>query len=98
MMIKKAYTNLPSARCMSLNLSCFFPLLFIFILLIPSVQVLAQDEYNEISVFIEVRQIGGSEVSAIIKGNEIFLSVTELFDFPSAGQKGRSDTRIKFII
>ena len=81
MMITKAYTDLPSSRCVFLNLSGFLTLIFAFILLIPALQVSAQEEYSEISVFIEVRQVGGSEVSAIIKGNEIFLSVTELFDF-----------------
>ncbi|MBK8883558.1 MAG: SPOR domain-containing protein [Bacteroidales bacterium] len=66
---------------MFLNLSGFLALLFVFSFIIPTVPVAAQDEYSEISVFIEVHHVGGSEVSAIIKGNEIFLSVPELFDF-----------------
>ena len=40
-----------------------------------------QDTYDEISVFVEVPQIGGTEIDAVIKGTELFLPVTDLFDF-----------------
>ena len=40
-----------------------------------------QDEYDEISVFLEVPQVGGSEISSVISGNDLFLPVTDLFDF-----------------
>ena len=81
MMIRKAYTGLPLTWCMTSFLSKFLAISAFFLLLFPSVQIFSQDEYNEISVFVEVPQVGGSEISAAINGNELFLSVTELFDF-----------------
>jgi hypothetical protein len=81
MMIRKAYTGLPLTWCMTSFLSKFLAISAFFLLLFPSVQIFSQDEYNEISVFVEVPQVGGSEISAAINGNELLLSVTELFDF-----------------
>ena len=48
-------------------------------------------EYDEISVFLEIPGIGVGEINALIKGEELYLPVTDLFDFlkirnvPSAG-------------
>lgn len=43
----------------------------------------AQQEpvYDEIPVFLEVPGVGGTEISAVIMDEELFLPVTELFDF-----------------
>lgn len=40
-----------------------------------------QEEYIEISVFLNVPKIGGTEVSALIKDKDILLSITDLFGF-----------------
>lgn len=39
------------------------------------------DDYAEISVFLTVKDVGGEELPAIIKGNSIYLSIADLFDF-----------------
>lgn len=39
------------------------------------------EDYVEIPVFLNVPKIGGTEISALIDGNNAFLSVTELFGF-----------------
>jgi len=55
-----------------LSLNNFFPLL-----------VYSQDqpEYDEISVFIEIQKIGGGEIDAVIKGQQLYLPLTDLFNF-----------------
>ena len=41
----------------------------------------AEPEYDEIPVFLEVAKVGGFEISSVIKGEELYLPVTDLFDF-----------------
>jgi len=56
----------------------------VFILImITSASVFGQDdpEYDEISVFLDIPRLGGAEINAVIKGEEIYLPVTDLFDF-----------------
>jgi len=45
--------------------------------------VFSQDEqeYDEISVYIKIPYIGVSEIDALIKGEEVYLPVKDLFDF-----------------
>lgn len=38
-------------------------------------------EYDEISVFVEIPRYGGTDIDAAIRGTELFLPVTSLFDF-----------------
>jgi hypothetical protein len=38
-------------------------------------------EYDEISVFAEIPRVGGTEIEALIKSEELYLPVTDLFDF-----------------
>ena len=59
----------------------------------PYGKIFAQDlpEYDEISVFLEVPLVGGGEIAAVIKDQNLYLPITDLFDFlkirnvPSAG-------------
>jgi hypothetical protein len=50
-----------------------------------------QPDFDEISVFLNVPLLGASEINSVIKGEEVYLPVTDLFDFlkiknvPSAG-------------
>jgi len=57
----------------------FVSLLFV----IPTVNTSAQEksEFDEISVFIEIPRVGGAEIEAVISGEELYLPVTDLFDF-----------------
>ena len=43
----------------------------------------AQDEppYDEISVYVKIPYIGVGEIDAVIRDDEIYLPVTDLFDF-----------------
>lgn len=53
------------------------------LLLFPALDVFGQEvpAYDEIPVFLEVPHVGGGEIDAVIKGDEVFLPVTDLFDF-----------------
>jgi hypothetical protein len=63
-------------------------LLFLF-----SGKLISQElpEYDEISVSLEIPRVGGGEINALIKAEELYLPVTDLFDFlkirnvPSSG-------------
>lgn len=37
--------------------------------------------YGEISVYLSIPKVGGTEVEAVIKGEELFIAVTDLFNF-----------------
>jgi cell division protein FtsN len=90
---RKAYTRSIILRRM-LSASGFFrSFLFVALLFSASAVLKGQDEpeYDEISVFLEVKGVGGFEIPAVIKGEELYLPVTDLFEFlrirniPSAG-------------
>ncbi len=80
---KTAYSN-PSKfrRMLVVFKSCVRFCIFLTALMLPS-RIFAQEEpdYDEILVFLEVPHIGGSEIEAVIKGEELYLPVTDLFDF-----------------
>lgn len=60
----------------------FFLLLFL-VCSFYSGQILAQNEpdYDEISVFFSVPRIGGTDISAVIRGEAVYLPITEMFGF-----------------
>jgi len=67
-----------------LSLQLHYPLVFSLILLFTfpgQLQAQNPDEYYEISVNLQVRRIGGTELEAVIKDKKIYLSVSDLFDF-----------------
>ena len=76
-----AYSTLHNFRCMYPSKYNFFLLVIFLLFFIPQFNIYGQDEYDEISVFIEIPKIGGSEIDAVIKGTELFLPVKNLFDF-----------------
>lgn len=41
----------------------------------------AEPEYDEISVFLNVNLLGGGEIPAVIRGDEIYLPIIDLFNF-----------------
>jgi hypothetical protein len=83
MVVRKAYSNLESSRHTSATLTGYFTFFAILIFLIPCGRISAQKvpEYDEISVFLDVPRVGGGDISAVIKGQELYLPVTDLFDF-----------------
>src|SRR5450759_1152657 len=92
----KAYYNLRIPGSMHVSSKRYF-IIFIYLLTImPGIRGFAQTqpEYDEISVFLDVPHLGGGEIEAVIKGEKIYLPVTDLFDFlkirntPSPGLDG----------
>lgn len=61
----------------------FLFLLLFALWLIPFNLLCAQDEivFDEIPVFINVPKVGGFEIPALISGEDLFLPVTDLFNF-----------------
>ena len=77
----KAYIPFKPARRMHCCL-IRFPLIIIFLVIfLTPVRLSGQEEYDEISVFLEVPQLGGGEITSVIRGNDLYLPVTDLFDF-----------------
>ncbi len=93
MTVIKAYSTPASFRRMHFYLLRYISLIAFFAVVLSSFRAVAQGipEYDEISVFLEVPRVGGGEISAVIRGEELFLPVTDLFDFlkirnvPSSG-------------
>jgi hypothetical protein len=83
MTVRKAYSNKESPGCMLFLASHMAVCLVIIILITSSPPVLSQDlpGYDEISVFLDMPEVGGGEIDALIKGTELYLPVTDLFDF-----------------
>jgi hypothetical protein len=77
----RAYSIKSSSWCMLYSSYVFLFLVF-FLNISFAQDVSAQEpEYDEIPVFLEVPGVGGTEISAVIMGEELFLPVTELFNF-----------------
>jgi hypothetical protein len=79
----KAYTTHYESRRMRVFSLRYFILFTVCFTLFSEMRMLAQEEqeYDEILVFLEVPNLGGGEISAVIKGEEVYLPVTDLFDF-----------------
>jgi cell division protein FtsN len=66
------------------SVSALYRLWFLLVLLfLPAAFVIAQDEplYDEISVYVKLPYIGMGEIDALIQDENVWLSVTSLFDF-----------------
>jgi len=93
MIVRKAYSSYPYSGCMRSILTRYVCLFLIIIVFSDHEKLLSQElpEYDEISVFLEIPGVGGSEIDALIKAEELYLPVTDLFDFlkikndPSSG-------------
>jgi hypothetical protein len=83
MIDKKAYSfQKKHSRCMPGGPAGYLCLI-ICLLIFNGITVLAQDEpeYDEISVFLDIPRLGAGDINAVIKGEEVYLPVTDLFDF-----------------
>jgi hypothetical protein len=78
---RRAYSNFTLSWCMQVNLTKYLSTFGFVIILLTPVIIYGQDQYDEISVFIEVPRVGGGEITSVIRGTELFLPVTDLFDF-----------------
>ncbi len=78
--------NISSASLHSkIKRSAFITLVNLFVLAllftIPAGLHAQDDEYYEISVYLVVNRIGGAEIPSIIHDRDVYLSVTDLFNF-----------------
>jgi len=83
MTLRNAYSGtLTSGSMRSILIHYFFLLLFLTGFPVKT-SLYAQDlpEFDEIAVFLEIPGLGGSEIDALIKANELYLPVTDLFNF-----------------
>ncbi len=82
MIIRNAYFNNPSLGSMHVFLIRSVNLFLLFFFPFLHGQIYSQDlpEYDEISIFVEIPMVGGSEIDAAIRGEELFLPVTDLFN------------------
>ena len=79
----KAYSKIHSSGCMRFIMNRYAGL-FLFLLFFSGMDRLnSQDlpEFDEISVFLDIPGIGGGEIEVLIKAEELYLPVIDLFDF-----------------
>lgn len=83
MKIRKAYSGKNTTGCMTYLTSSLIIILAAFLLVCLPSPALSQDlpDYDEISVFIDMPEVGGGEINGLIKGTELYLPVTDLFNF-----------------
>jgi hypothetical protein len=77
---RKAYTNTTFLNRMHPFLTIYIFITALFFFLIPPAYAQEPQEYDEISIFVNVPMIGGTDMPAVIKGQELYLPVTDLFD------------------
>ncbi|HUW91736.1 MAG TPA: hypothetical protein VMV74_01115, partial [Bacteroidales bacterium] len=75
---------------------CHLFILVLLLILMASPKASGQEYpgYDEISVFFEIPRIGGGEIPAVIKGEEVYLPVTDLFDYLKIRNKPSEDLNI----
>lgn len=80
---KEAYSGIRFSGRVLLFLPKSLFLIAVSLLFLFPKPVLSQDlpDYDEISVFIDMKEVGGGDIDALIRGNDLFLPVTDLFDF-----------------
>lgn len=76
------FTHLPIWRMQS----CLVKYMVLAVLLLTvclPLEVKAQEipEFDEIAIYLEVPRLGGTEMLVVIKGETVYLPVTDLFDF-----------------
>ena len=81
MRIRDAHTGLKFSRCMRSKLINHI-VFFLLLINLPSIQLYPQesDDYDEILISVIIPRVGGIELDAAIRGNEVYLPVKELFE------------------
>jgi cell division protein FtsN len=83
MRIRKAYSGNSHSGHMLFIPWKYYLFLFFLIVFHPSQPLAGQEEppYDEVTVYIKIPYVGIGEIEAAIKGDDIYLPVTDLFDF-----------------
>ena len=87
--MKTQYTYKPSEYPKSIDCVMTSILIGLLILLLnaatPTLSFAKEElnppDYDEISVFVQVPRVGGQEIPAVIKNQEAYLAITDLFNF-----------------
>jgi cell division protein FtsN len=68
---------------MPVNPKLYFIILISLFSTLSYTDSFGQDDYgyDEIALFLDVPKIGGRDMDVLIKGNEVYLPITDLFDF-----------------
>jgi len=80
---KKAYIDSVNKYCM---LETFFRLtkvliLFFFFLIFPFFCIGQEEpQYDEVTVYLKVSGVGGSEIPALVKDGKAYLSISDVFN------------------
>ena len=76
----KVYTADSNSGRMHVSSAPYFLVFVILITIVSSIRSFAQEEseYFETSVFIDVPKVGGGEIDAVLKGEDVYLPVTDL--------------------
>lgn len=76
------YNQPEHPACIKSALYKILAALFLFNFLVPGLCMARQSpEFDEVSVFVQVPRIGGREIPAVVKGQEVYLAITDLLDF-----------------
>ena len=81
MFLRDAYSNLFNSWHMRPVAEMFSKIIASLILILTTISASGQQEYDEVPVFLEVPNVGGGDITCVISGTELFLPVTDLFDF-----------------
>jgi cell division protein FtsN len=83
MTVRKAYSGLFYPGCMRLTLTKLSILIILLILFSEKNLLFSQNlpEYDEIPVYLEIQGLGGNEIDALIRDEELYLPIVSLFDF-----------------
>jgi cell division protein FtsN len=73
----EAYTN----KYITWRTLIIFRIFALVISLSSPLTIKAQQEQDEIPVFLEIPRVGGFEIPAVIKGQDLYLPIKDLFDF-----------------
>ena len=79
----KAYSKILHSGCMRFIMNRYAGLFLILLFFSGMDRLYSQDlpEYDEISVFLDIPGMGGAEIDVLIKAEELYLPVIDLFDF-----------------
>ena len=81
MFVKNAYSYLSLSWRMRFDRTWFSKAVILLFFISTTLNTFGQAEYDEIPVFLDIPRVGGSEITSVISGTDLFLPVTDLFDF-----------------
>ena len=83
MINKMAYSRPGFSGGMPADRFRFTLILFIVIIVVFPSPVISQElpEYDELAISLQIPSIGAGDIDALIRGEELFLPITDLFDF-----------------